>query len=185
MGLDITFVNPATFKGDNPEEPKLSDYEEKTTLAGDIAILRIIDWLPYAKDRCKTHNILATPYTGIRTNSKKTVKELKAWLIGFREWILDNRNNYIYLPEPKYEWQEKFYANKGRLLFGDIDSINSPVKPTRQDHQNTFMALHTIYRTDGRPISHFDMIHDSMLVQNFIDMLEEQLLDDSWIVMFH
>lgn len=185
MGLDVTFVNPASFIGTNPEDPELSDYEGKTTLAGNITILRIIDWLPYTAEKHRTLRNPSAPCTNIRTNDRKTVGEFISWLIKLRDWVLDNRDKYIYLLEPKYDWQKPFYTNSNYILFGDIVTMNSPVKLSSKAHPNLFAINHHIYWTDKREPRHIDMIHDAMLIQTFIDELHAKEINDNWIVMFH
>ena len=181
MGLDLTFVNPASLAEDDPE---VIDFLENESQSCDNAILRIIHWFPYT-EKSMSDPKHPPPYSSIRSNENKTFGEFKSWLVGLREWILDNRAKYIYLPKPKYDWQIPFYPNKGTILFGDIESMNSPDKPVRTIHPNLFLVQHTIYWTDKRSLRQMEMIHDAMLVQRFIDYIENMGIDDNWLVKFH
>lgn len=181
MGLDLTFVEPTTNTEENPDDV---DYQEPNSQSCDNAILRIIHWFPYT-EKSMSDPKHPPPYSSIRSNANKTFGEFKSWLVGLREWILDNRAKYIYLPKHKYDWQIPFYPNKDTILFGDIESMNSPDKPDRTIHPNLFLIQHTIYWSDKRPLRQMDMIHDAMLVQRFIDYIENMGIDDNWLVKFH
>lgn len=177
MGLDLIFVNPA-----NVNDKPLYKPEERK--ACNNVNFRIIGCLPYIWQSSSEHKGVDTPYTSIRSNSGKTVADFRSWLVGLREWILDNRNKYIYLMEPKYDWQRPFYTSRYKVLFGDITVINSPNKPSRKENPTAFAVVYSIYRNDDRPLNHYDMIHDAMIVQNFIDYLEDFDVEDNWILEF-
>ena len=177
MGLDLTFVNPASLQdgeiGDYP-----SDYAERISLYLRHQKLRIIDWLPYTSLRGNTL------YPNIRTNGGKTVREFKEWLTGLLHWILCNRSKYMYLLEPKYEWQTKlFNSQQHEIAFGAIETINSPTSPPESEER--YLVRHHIYWTDYRAIHELSMLSDSHVVMSFITELEEMNLPDDWILCFH
>lgn len=179
MGLDLTFVNPATLQDDKPGEYP-DDYTEYIPLSLRHPTLRVIDWLPYASLRGNNQQ-----YPNIRTNDNKTISEFKEWLIGLVEWILTNRNKYMYLLEPKYEWQSKLFDDKhrGEIAFGHIETINSPTLPPKSEYK--YLVQHHIYWTDTRSPKQLSMLTDAYLVMAFITELEEMDLPDDWKLCFH
>lgn len=177
MGLDLTFVNPATRREDEPGDYP-SDYTESIPLYLRHSKLRIIDWLPYTSLRGNTL------YPNIRTNGRKTVREFKEWLIGLLEWILSNRSKYMYLLKPKYEWQCKLFNSTNReIAFGDVETINSPNSPPKSEGR--YLVRHHIYWTDYRSTHELSMLSDAHVVMSFITELEEMDLPDDWILCFH
>lgn len=179
MGLDLTFVNPATLlEGDDNTGNYPSDYTETKCLHNRHPTLRVIDWLPYSSLRHKSL------YPNIRTNSNKNVAEFKEWLIGLVEWILTNRKKYMYLLEPKYEWQAKLFNSPNReIAFGNIETIDSPTPPPKSDDR--YLVPHHIYWTDTRHPTELSMLSDAYVVMSFITKLEEMNLPDDWELCFH
>jgi hypothetical protein len=179
MGLDLTFVNPSSLQeGDENTGDYPSDYSEKKSLCLRHPTLRVIDWLPYISLRSNTL------YPNIRTNSGKTVAEFKEWLIGLLEWILRNRSKYMYLLEPKYEWQSTLFNSENHeIAFGAIETINSPASPP--ESEDRYLVQHHIYWTDTRATHELSMLSDAKVVMSFITELEEMYLPDAWVLCFH
>ncbi len=88
--------------------------------------LRVIDWFPYCSVALSSSLHLTS---GIRTNDGKTVAEFKKWLLDLQDWIMNNRKRYKYLVKSMYEWQNKYFNKSNHVIFGDIESLNSPTDP--------------------------------------------------------
>lgn len=179
MGLDLDFVNPLSYS------PIDDEFKEGIALALRHACLRVIDWLPYSS---LCGNCL---YPNIKVNDNKTVKTFREWLYGLLAWIQENKVKYTYLSKPKYKWQEQFFTkdNNKQIMFGDIISLNSETEPPKykpgSNNPKPYYLKHHIYWTDKRQPEYICMETDAILIQQFIDELNDMDIPDEWILYMH
>jgi hypothetical protein len=193
MGLDIAFVNPLSYSPEYPSDKDCSqnkynaewyDFTESIPLVPRHACLRVIDWLPYSS---LCGNCL---YPNIRINDSKTVKTFKEWLRGLLAWINENKGKYAYLSKPKYKWQEPFFTPDDKaIMFGDISSLNSEVEPAKynvgKNNRKPYYLKHIMYWTDKRQPEYVCMETDAILIEQFIDELNEMNIPDDWVLYMH
>lgn len=185
MGLDIMFINPNSIVTDE------FGYKtsEQISLEFRHGLMRVISWLPYTLQplwyKSGIYKMYEPLYKSIRATHNYTYKEFIEYLNGLHKWILENKDKYAYVNEPKYEWQEQFFTGDSYIMFGDIQSINSDEKPKltyKSSDTNRFITKHHIYWTEKRKPETLSLASDAQLVQRFIDELKTMGIPDDWIV---
>ena len=108
-----------------------------------------------------------------------------------REIRVIGTRRYTYLSKPKYKWQEQFFTkdNNKQIMFGDIISLNSETEPPKykpdSNNPKPYYLKHHIYWTDKRQPEYICMETDAILIQQFIDELNDMDIPDEWILYMH
>jgi hypothetical protein len=175
MGLDITFVDPASLTDGDDE---FYNYGRSVSLGIQHGKLRIIDWMLYSR---------LGLFRNLREIADFTVEEFIKYLEDLHAWIHKNAHTYRYYTSPLYTWHEQYFADK-YIMFGEIKTIESPnCMPDSivSNLESPCVIEHHVYWTDQRSLEEINMFSDASIITSFIKELKDMHIPPNYIVKMH
>lgn len=158
-----------------------NDYAETITVKTAIR-WRDIYHLPYTMHSPPSTYTGSVPFKPFYTTGVHTFSELKEYLNMLVIWIHENMYNYTYLTSAKYDWQiPYFYDKHNTIMFGDNDSINSEISPETIT-PTTFYTEYYWWKDIIPDPKNLNLYYDKVMVQSFIDEINEKKYPDDWLV---